>query len=234
MPAPPRLQAAETEASPYVGPFVKLGFLGGGALWGLLADRVASRWPAHEDGSQRGLGWRTVVTMAISGLAFWALSAFVDRPASLVFLGIYVAALVVLLATDLDQRLLPDVLTLPMIPYALIGAWFGISPYVSFESGFLLDVAAAIGLPLLLFVLSIPFGSGAIGMGDLKLLVSVGFLAGAERAIIGLISGAILSAVVILVLIVARRITLKSYIPYGPFLILGVLWALLGPVGGSG
>jgi leader peptidase (prepilin peptidase)/N-methyltransferase len=234
LPAPPLLQAAETEASPYVGPLAKLGFLGGGALWGLIADRVSARWPAHEDGSQRPPGWRTVVTAAISGLAFWALTAFFDRPAALVFLGLYVAALVILLATDLDQRLLPDVLTLPMIPYALIGAWLGISPYVSLQSGFVLDVAAAVGLPLFLFVLSIPFGSGAIGIGDLKLLVSVGFLAGAERAVIGLIFGAILSAVVILVLIVARRITLRSYIPYGPFLIIGVLWALLGPVGGRG
>ena len=229
-----RLRPAETEASPTVGPLVQVGFLGGGALWGLLADRVASRWPTHEDGSQRPLGWRTVVTIGISGLAFWALAALFDRPASLAFLGLYVAALVILLATDLDQRLLPDVLTLPMIPYALIGAWLGISPYVSLQSGFVLDVAAAIGLPLLLFLLSIPFGSGAIGIGDLKLLVSVGFVAGAERAVIGLIFGAILSAVVILVLIVGRRITLRSYIPYGPFLIIGVLWALLGPVGGRG
>ena len=205
-----------------------------GALWGLVADRIGARWPAHEDGSRRSVGWRTVVTAAVGGLAFWGLFTwFVDRPAALAFIGLYVAVLVVLLATDLDQRLLPDVLTLPLIPYALGGAWLGISPYVSFQSGFLLDVAAAIGLPLLLFLLSIPFGRGAIGMGDLKLLVSVGFVAGAERAVIGLISGALLSAIVILVLIAARRITLRSYVPYGPFLIIGVLWALLGPIGGS-
>ena len=205
-----------------------------GALWGLVADRIGARWPAHEDGSRRAFGWRTVVTGAVGGLAFWGLfTGFVDRPAGLAFIGLYVAVLVLLLATDLDQRLLPDVLTLPLIPYALAGAWLGISPFVSFQSGFLLDVAAAIGLPLLLFLLSIPFGRGAIGMGDLKLLVSVGFVAGAERAVIGLISGALLSAIVILVLIAARRITLRSYVPYGPFLIIGVLWALLGPIGAS-
>jgi len=217
-----------------------------GLAWGFVADRIGARWPAHEDGSRRPLGWRTVVTMALGGLAlallavpaggttFDATATLRFRPAATAFIGLYVLALIVLLATDLDQRLLPDVLTLPMIPYALIGAWLGISPYVSFQSGFVLDLAAAIGLPLGLFLLSIPFGRGAIGIGDLKLLVSVGFLAGAERAVIGLIFGAILSAVVILVLLVGRRITLKSYIPYGPFLIIGVLWALLGPLGGRG
>ncbi len=202
----------------------------GGALWGVLADRIAARWPTRDDGSRRVVDWRTLVAGAVGGLAFFGLSGFLDRPAALAFIGLYVAALIVLLATDLDQRLLPDVLTLPMIPYALVGAALGISPFVSLQSGFPLDIAAALGLPLLLFVLSIPFGSGAIGLGDLKLMVSVGFLAGAERAVIGLIFGAILAAVVILVLLVVRRITLKSYVPYGPFLIIGVLWALLGPV----
>ena len=233
MPAPPRLLPAETEPSPFVSPYLALGLIAGGAAWGLVADRIAARWPAHEDGSRRPLGWRTAVTVAVGAAALWALTPFTDRPLEVAFLGLYVLALIVLLATDLDQRLLPDVLTLPMIPYALLGAALAVSPYVSFRSGFVLDVAAAIGLPLLLFALSIPFGRGAIGMGDLKLLVSVGFLAGAERAVIGLIAGAILSAVVILVLIAARRITLRSYVPYGPFLIIGVLWALLGPVGAS-
>jgi prepilin signal peptidase PulO-like enzyme (type II secretory pathway) len=32
---------------------------------------------------------------------------------------------------------------------------------------------------------------------------------------------------VIVVLLVARRITLKSYIPFGPFLIFGAIWAIL-------
>jgi leader peptidase (prepilin peptidase)/N-methyltransferase len=206
-----------------------LGLAASGLAWGLISDRIGARWPAHEDGSRRGFGWRTAVTVAVGGLAGFELASFAGDPPAMAFLGVYAAALLVLLATDLDQRLLPDVLTLPLIPYALAGAWLGISPYVSSGPGFVLDVVAAIGLPLGLFVLSIPFGRGAIGLGDLKLLVSVGLLAGAQRAVLGLVAGALLSAAVILVLVVARRITLRSYVPYGPFLIVGVLWALLGP-----
>jgi prepilin signal peptidase PulO-like enzyme (type II secretory pathway) len=55
----------------------------------------------------------------------------------------------------------------------------------------------------------------------------VGLLGGAWRLIAALVSGAILAAVVIVFLIAIRRITLRSYVPYGPFLILGCLWALL-------
>jgi leader peptidase (prepilin peptidase)/N-methyltransferase len=89
-------------------------------------------------------------------------------------------------------------------------------------------VAIAILLPAGLYLLSIPFGAGAIGQGDLKLLVSVGLLGGPGRLFLGLVAGAIAAAVVIVVLVALRRITLRTYVPYGPFLIAGALWALLG------
>jgi leader peptidase (prepilin peptidase)/N-methyltransferase len=200
-----------------------------GLAWGLVADRIGARWPAHEDGSTRPLDWRTLVTAAVGGVAAYELAIFHAEPPTFVFLGAYAAVLVVLLATDLDQRLLPDLLTLPLIPYAFVGVAVGIDPFVALDAGFVVAVVAAIGLPLGLFVLSIPFGRGAIGMGDLKLLVSVGLLAGTGRALVGLFSGAILAAAVIVVLIAARRISLHSYVPYGPFLIIGVLWAIFGP-----
>jgi len=60
-------------------------------------------------------------------------------------------------------------------------------------------------------------------------LIIVGLLVGPGRLFLGLVSGAILAAVVILVLVVLRRITLKTYVPYGPFLIAGAVWALLAP-----
>jgi leader peptidase (prepilin peptidase)/N-methyltransferase len=199
-----------------------------GLAWGLVADRIGARWPAHEDGSIRRVDWRTPVTAAVGAFAGFELATFRADLPTFAFLGLYSAVLVVLLATDLDQRLLPDVLTLPLIPYALLGLAIGIDPFVSLDSGLVVALVVAIGLPGGLFVLSIPFGRGAIGMGDLKLLVSVGLLAGV-RAILGLLSGAILAAVVIVALIAARRITLRSYVPYGPFLIIGALWAIFGP-----
>jgi leader peptidase (prepilin peptidase)/N-methyltransferase len=43
----------------------------------------------------------------------------------------------------------------------------------------------------------------------------------------GVVYGALLAGIVIVVLLVLRRITLKTYIPFGPFLIIGALWAIL-------
>lgn len=203
-----------------------LGFGIGGVAWGLVSDRIAARWPAHEDGSTRRVDWRTVVVAVIGGLALAALPGRFGG-AELALFGAYFVALVLLLATDLDQRLLPDVVTLPAIPVAFVAAATGFDPLVRGELP--AAIAVAVGLPLLLFVLSVPFGAGAIGIGDLKLLISVGLLAGLTRTIIGVVSGAFLAGVVVLVLLVTRRVGLRSYIPFGPFLIIGAMWGILGP-----
>jgi len=78
-----------------------------------------------------------------------------------------------------------------------------------------------------LWLLARPFGAGAIGEGDLKLLVSVGLLAGAVKLFYGLVAGALLAGVLVAILVFIRRLTMKSYVPYGPFLIAGTLWAIL-------
>jgi len=59
------------------------------------------------------------------------------------------------------------------------------------------------------------FGEGAFGGGDVKLLVAVGLLAGFLRVVIAVFAGAMMAGVVIAVLLVTRRVTLKSYIPLG-------------------
>ena len=198
-----------------------------GAAWGWVSDRIAARWPEHEDGSTRAVDWRTLVVVAAGAVALAAVAGRFDGPLERVVFGSYVLALVLLLATDLDQRLLPDLITLPLIPLAGLFSLAGLNPLVP-VADLPIAAVAAVGLPLLLAVLAFPFGAGAIGMGDLKLLVSAGLLVGAGRLVTGVVWGALLAGVVILVLLAARRITLRSYIPFGPFLIAGALWAILG------
>jgi leader peptidase (prepilin peptidase) / N-methyltransferase len=201
-----------------------------GLVWGVIADRIAARWPAHEEGQPavRPIDWRTPVVAligAISGAV--VVLRFSGEPVHLALMTLVALDLVLMFATDLDQRLLPDVLTLPLVPLALAVFVLGISPYLQAPSDLLAAAAAAVILPLGMYLLSLPFGPGAIGIGDLKLLVGVGLLGGPFRLVATLVVGAVVAAAVIVVLVVARRITLRSYVPYGPFLILGCLWALL-------
>ena len=199
-----------------------------GAAWGFGSDRLAARWPAHEDGSIRPMDWRTPAVVVVGAAAFaGTVLRFGDDLTSFVLVGAYVAALIVLFATDLDQRLLPDVLTLPMVGFAVLVYVLGASPFIATTEDLAWAAGAAILIPIGLFLLAIPFGQGAIGQGDLKLLVSVGLFAGAEKLVYALVAGALLAGVGVALLLFVRRISLKSYVPYGPFLIAGTLWAIL-------
>jgi leader peptidase (prepilin peptidase) / N-methyltransferase len=207
-------------------PVVVVAALIGGA-WGAVADRISARWPEHEDGSIRSVDWRTPAVIVIGALAAGLLAArYGDDRTAFAYLGVLLVALILLLATDLDQRLLPDVLTFPIAGYALLGFVAGVGPIVRTPGDLLVAAVAAVVVPALLYLLSIPFGAGAIGIGDLKLLLGFGLLAGAQRLIASVILGAVAAAVGIVILLALRRITLKSYIPYGPFLIIGAIWAV--------
>ncbi len=197
----------------------------GGAAWGLVADRIGARWPAHEDGSVRPVDWRTLLVILFGAGSLALLLIRFDDPAALAIFGAYFVALTLLFATDLDQRLLPDVITLPAVPLALIVGILGWNPLVADQLPSAL--LAAVVFPAGLYALSIPFGAGAIGIGDLKLLVSVGLLAGLGRTLAGVLVGALLAGVVVLVLLAMRRVTLRTYVPFGPFLIIGAVWGIL-------
>jgi len=144
--------------------------------------------------------------------------------AQIVF-GAWFACLVAGLAIDLDQRLLPDELTLPIIPIALLLDLSGRNPLV--DGAILAALVVAAVVPIGLYVLSIPFGAGAFGMGDVKLLIGVGLMLGLTRTIGGLLAGLIAAGLVLGVLLGLRRIGRRTYIPFGPFLIFGALWGIL-------
>ena len=205
------------------------GLLGAaGFALGLAADRFATRWPEHDEEHPpgRAVDWRTAVVALVGAVALGLLPLrFGADPLAFAIFGAWFVTLIVGLATDLDQRLLPDVLTLPVIPVALVYALSGANPLVGGEV--VLAVVAALAIPAVLYLPSIPFGAGAFGLGDVKLLIGVGLLAGGSRALGSVIFALALAGIVIVVLLLSRRIGRKTYIPFGPFFIIGALWAVL-------
>ncbi len=201
-----------------------------GGILGYAADRLSTRWPEHDEPDEhppgRPVGWRTAACVVIGAVALGGLAIrFTGEWLALVVFGAWFVTLIVGLATDLDQRLLPDELTLPVIPVAVLYALSGLDPLVGGD--IVLAIAAAILIPAALYLPSIPFGAGAFGMGDVKFLVGAGLLLGGQLALYGTLFGLLVSGVVLLVLLAARRIGRKSYIPFGPFLIIGAMWAVL-------
>jgi leader peptidase (prepilin peptidase) / N-methyltransferase len=205
---------------------VALGAAGG--VLGFAADRLATRWPEHDEEhpAGRSIDWRTLVCIVVGAVAFALLPGrFADDPLAQVVFGAWFVTLVVGLGTDLDQRDLPDELTLPVIPIALIYAISGLNPLVGGD--LVWAIAAALIIPTVLYVPSLAFGAGAFGMGDVKLLIGAGLMVGGVLAVSGVFVGFLVTGVTLGVLLLARRIGRKTYVPMGPFLIAGLLWAVL-------
>lgn len=93
---------------------------------------------------------------------------------------------------------------LPSLPMALAGSLLG----------------------LVLFGLMAGIGRGAMGMGDVKLAVWIGFVTGYPQVLIALLLGIIAGGVAAGVLLVTRRIQAKQSIAYAPYLALGA-WLVL-------
>lgn len=199
-----------------------------GALFGLAADWLSTRWPEHEpDYGRRWPDWRTAAMTLIGGAVAAGLVTRWSEPRDLVILGIYCAALLVLLATDLDQRLLPDLLTLPLIAFGGAVLVLGWSPLLAGLSlGAISGIIAGIAAPGLLFVTD-RLLRGELGAGDLKLAVSIGLMSGVTRLFVGILVASVAFSVALLALMAARRLGLKSAVPFGPVLILGAFIAVV-------
>jgi leader peptidase (prepilin peptidase) / N-methyltransferase len=132
---------------------------------------------------------------------------------------------------DVAVRRLPDALTLPSYPAALVllAAAAAVTPDGSrhLVTG-LIGMAAALAF----FVLQVFIYPAGIGWGDVKLSGVMGLYLGwfGPRAVLtGLIGGYLLAALAGLVLIAARRATRKTHIPFGPFMLAGALAVILSP-----
>lgn len=134
-----------------------------------------------------------------------------------------------LAAIDVEHHRLPDVLTLPSYPIAL--ALLGVAAFLV-PAGPRHLVMASVGMAALwglyagLYLLA-PKG---VGRGDVKLAgvlgIYLGWL-GPSVWVLGTLGGTVLGGLFGLALVVSRRGSPKTMIPFGPFMIAGALVAAL-------
>jgi leader peptidase (prepilin peptidase) / N-methyltransferase len=190
------------------------------AAAGAGAERLASVWPADE-ARRRPLGVRTIGLALASGLAAAALAARSTLPwwATGAYL-LLLALMVVLTATDLEQRRLPHIVLDPLIVLAALFVPF--NPAVEPQMAVIGAVSAVAFLGVLALVIR-----GGLAVGDLYLVVPIGLMLGWPAVFSALFVAAFLAAGTGLALMVARRAGLRTYIPFGPFLVAGAVAVLL-------
>jgi leader peptidase (prepilin peptidase)/N-methyltransferase len=142
---------------------------------------------------------------------------------------LYLAAVGLALALiDVDCKRLPDALTLPSYPVAAV--LLGIAALAGSSSGSLgRALLGGLAMFALYFALCFAYPAG-MGFGDVKLSGVLGLCTawlGWGAWAVGLFSGFLFGALFGIALIVARRGGRKTAVPFGPFMLLGVLLAVL-------
>ena len=142
---------------------------------------------------------------------------------------LYLAAVGVALALiDLDCKRLPDALTLPSYPVAV--ALLGIAALVGTDSGsFVRALLGGMTMFAVYFALCFAYPAG-MGFGDVKLAGVLGLYTGWLGwgvLAVGLFLGFLLGGLFGLALIAVKKGGRKTAVPFGPFMLLGVLIAVL-------
>ena len=193
---------------------------------GVVAGAASRRFVAGETGASESAPLLALATGALAALAAWQFGLVWALPAYLYFAVVSVP----LAAIDLRTLRLPNVLTLSAYP---IVAGLLLLPAVadgSWESYLRAWLAGAAVLAL--FVVLHLVNPSGMGLGDVKLAGPMGALLGWlswQAAMVGVVIGFVLVAVVGIVMILARRADRKSALPFGPFMLAGAWVAILVP-----
>jgi leader peptidase (prepilin peptidase)/N-methyltransferase len=195
-----------------------------GASLGVCLDLAVRRFPVSEDEERRPdvswlLRWHWVTIPALTALAFLLSALQFGLAWRLLAACVFVCVLVFVSFIDLERLIIPNVVVLPAAAVALAVS-------VALDPGrWWVYLVAAFASSAFLFVLSLIW-PGGMGMGDVKLALLMGALLGAV-VVVAFFIAFLVGAVVGLGLILAKRKTRKSAIPFGPFLALGTVVALL-------
>lgn len=134
-----------------------------------------------------------------------------DLSILLILNSIYTAILLLITVTDLEHRLIFNIVILPAILLALVAAFF--TPGLAWPSAIVGGGAA-----FLVMYLAALIARGGLGEGDVTLSAFLGLILGFPHIILGIGFGVFLGGFIVFLLLITRQVKLNSFVPYGPFL----------------
>ncbi len=192
-----------------------------------LPERNPDRPPLYRElGAVPRLPLALGVTAGIVGAVLGgARAAQPDLPAFLVMAVLGVAMGYV----DLRRHLLPDRLTVPALASSAVLLAAAAAVTGALTTAYPRAWAAAGAMFALYLVLALIYPAG-LGLGDVKLAASLGLLLGWlgwVYAVVGVVAAFVVGAVVGVALLVSRRATRRTAVPFGPSMLVGALVAVV-------
>ena len=165
-----------------------------------------------------------LLTGALSGYIAWHFGFGIAAAGALMFTW----AMIALTFIDLDTFFLPDSITLPLL---WLGLLFNINAtFVSLSSAVIGAVAGYLSLWSVYWVFKWATGKEGMGYGDFKLLAAIGAWLGWTMLPLTILLSSLVGAAIGIVLIVFAGRGRSMPIPFGPYLaIAGMIALLYGP-----
>ncbi len=160
-------------------------------------------------------------TAVISGFIAWHFGFNWTTAAALLF----VWSMIALALIDLDTFFLPDDITLPLLWAGLLINMGGV--FVDLQSAVIGAVAGYLSLWLVYWGFKLATGKEGMGYGDFKLLAAIGAWLGWKMLPLVILLSSFVGALIGVGLIVFARHERNNPIPFGPYLVIAGVIALL-------
>ncbi len=172
--------------------------------------------------------WHYPLVEFLTALLFLLLFLRLDAQFSFLFFkyAILIGFFIIIFFIDSFHKIIPDILSLPLIPLGILSALHPFNDVSLFSS--IVGGAAAF---LLFYIISLAYwkltGKIGLGGGDIKLIAGIGTFIG----IAGILFSILVSSIIAVVVMLLIRYDLRKEFPFGPFLISGtLLYIFLGYV----
>src|SRR3989344_2468933 len=172
---------------------------------------------------QKTISWQYPLVEFFTGILFILIFFYASNIPYSIFYILISCFFIVIFVYDLKHYIIPDKVIYPAIVAAFL---FRIWNFGNWDLFGILNLVFGI-LPSLFFLAIIIFSQGKwMGLGDFKLAVLMGLFLGWPDIIVALFSAVFLGAIIGIGLIISKEKTLKSEVPFGPFLVFGTFLAL--------
>ena len=175
------------------------------------------------------INWQYTFIEILTGIIFIVLFLSFGLTSSFYIYTILMCLLVVSSGIDINFRVIPDVVTVPAIVIGFILSIF--FPHIGYIDSLLGIIAIGGSFYLINYLIG-----GEMGKGDIKMIAVVGAFTGWQVTLMAIFLGAFMGAINSFFLLLKHKnkekeekqdINFSSRLPFGPFLILGVLVSIL-------
>ena len=194
-----------------------------GLVCGIAAALLTAKGEAAHQGGMKQVfadkkELRTVLVVlavcCVIGAYAVMLHEYGENAIKLIVIGSYLSSVTV---NDMKRREIPDLTTIVFSLLFIAVTWWFDGP-----SGLLAGAIGAV-VPAVLLLVAMLIKKNSVGLGDIKMVAACGLICGFPGVFFVMFRAALAILVYSLIMLIFKKLKLKSELPFAPFLLFGAL-----------